>query len=99
MAHCKFIFAAKCIFTPVMDEDDDLDEEDFVGMLDDETMNLMKFNVSFPLMNVILHKSSYSDALRLNTLTLLSSSIKGNFIKVLEFCIIPMILRFGGNVE
>lgn len=66
---------------PVLFEDEESNAEEILGA-DEEAMNLIKFNVSFPLINAVLRDESFPYALRLNTMLILSSALKGKFIEV-----------------
>ncbi|VDP13181.1 unnamed protein product [Onchocerca flexuosa] len=53
-------------------------------------MNLIKFNVSFPMINAILRDESFPYALRLNTMRLLFSTLKDKFIEDNELKYLPL---------
>lgn len=73
---------ARCVLMPVLLDDEEPDTEEILDADDEEAMNLIKFNVSFPLINAVLRDESFPYALRLNTMRLLSSALKGKFIEV-----------------
>lgn len=75
------VISARCILTPVLLDDEELADED-LEFVDEEMMSLIKFNVSFPLIDAVLRDESFSYALRLNTMRLVASVLKGKFIEV-----------------
>lgn len=72
---------ARCVLVPILLEDEEPSIEEKLSA-DEEAMNLIKFNVSFVLINAVLRNESFPYALRLNTMRLLFSVFKGKFIKV-----------------
>uniref|UniRef100_A0A8R1U018 TOG domain-containing protein n=1 Tax=Onchocerca volvulus TaxID=6282 RepID=A0A8R1U018_ONCVO len=81
------LLATRCVLVPILDDDEPNVELD---VDDDETMNLIKFNVSFPMINAILRDESFPYALRLNTMRLLFSTLKGKFIEDNELKYLPL---------
>lgn len=73
---------ARCLLMSVLLDDEESGVEELLAANDDETMNLIKFNLSFPLINAVLMDESFPYALRLNTMRLLSSALKGKSIEV-----------------
>ncbi|EJW77561.1 hypothetical protein WUBG_11532, partial [Wuchereria bancrofti] len=75
------LLAARCVLMPVLFDHEEFSIEEMLDVNDEEAMNLIKFNVSFPLINTVLRDESFPYALRLNAMRLLSSALKGKFIE------------------
>ncbi|EFO26464.2 hypothetical protein LOAG_02023 [Loa loa] len=84
------LLATRCVLVPILLDDEEHGVEEILGTDDEETMNLLKFNVSFPLINAVLRDESFPYALRLNTMRLLSSALKGNFIEDNQVKYLPL---------
>ncbi|KAL4003546.1 HEAT repeat family protein [Acanthocheilonema viteae] len=84
------LLTTRCALLPVLLEDEEPNGEEILGTDDGEAMNLLKFNVSFPLINAVLRDESFPYALRLNTMRLLSSALKIKFIDVNEVKYLPL---------
>ncbi|KAK6101449.1 HEAT repeat family protein [Brugia pahangi] len=84
------LLAARCVLMPVLFDHDEANIEEILDVNDEEAMNLIKFNVSFPLINAVLRDESFPYALRLNAMRLLSSALKGKFIEDNEVKYLPL---------
>ncbi|VDK68634.1 unnamed protein product [Litomosoides sigmodontis] len=84
------LLATRCVSDPVLLEEDESNADEILGTDDEERMNLIKFNISLPLINAVLRDESFPYALRLNTMLLLSSALKGKFIEDNEVEYLPL---------
>uniref|UniRef100_A0AAF5PPV6 TOG domain-containing protein n=2 Tax=Wuchereria bancrofti TaxID=6293 RepID=A0AAF5PPV6_WUCBA len=84
------LLAARCVLMPVLFDHEEFSIEEMLDVNDEEAMNLIKFNVSFPLINTVLRDESFPYALRLNAMRLLSSALKGKFIEDNEVRYLPL---------
>ncbi|VIO91325.1 Uncharacterized protein BM_BM6680 [Brugia malayi] len=84
------LLAARCVLMPVLFDHEEANIEEILDVNDEEAMNLIKFNVSFPLINAVLRDESFPYALRLNAMRLLSSALKGKFIEDNEVKYLPL---------
>ncbi|MCP9259641.1 hypothetical protein DINM_002573 [Dirofilaria immitis] len=84
------LLSTRCVLVPVLFDDEELNIEETGDANDEEAMNLIKFNVSFPMINAVLRDESFPYALRLNTMRLLSSALRGNFIEDNEIRYLPL---------